>query len=320
MKLMRIPMLANSPDLNTRLVSGLSVVLLLIVFLVLANWFCFVRHLLTTLVAAACALCAWEFARMAQLDPGVGSKSGVSRLLDFSLVALPIVGALAVSLASGCAVDGSPIFVSAAPMVVGVAATFVSVLGCLVYAQFSCVESPKAVVSRSGAHLSALLHIGFGGACLVSLVSYGGTVYHFAWVVAVIAIGDTTAYFVGRTFGGPKLAPHISPAKTWSGSVGGLIGALLVGLLGGWFFPPVQLLTGSLSGAESVVWFVCLALVMGLSGQIGDLHESSLKRMYGVKDSGKMMPGHGGAYDRLDAILAGSAAFMVLAFASFYVL
>ncbi|MCL0091650.1 phosphatidate cytidylyltransferase [Dehalococcoidales bacterium] len=104
---------------------------------------------------------------------------------------------------------------------------------------------------------------------------------------------DTTAFFVGRTLGRHHLAPSISPGKTWEGAIAGVIGAIIVSLF------LVTLLGLPLSYSQAVF----LALLVSISGQLGDLVESLLKRNMGVKDSGKLLPGHGGALDRMDSIV-----------------
>ena len=113
------------------------------------------------------------------------------------------------------------------------------------------------------------------------------------WLVLVVVAADVGAYFSGRYFGGPKLAPSISPNKTISGAVGGLLLALIVGCL-----------VVAFSGAGRL-WVVALiSLVTALASQIGDLAESFAKRRHGVKDSSNILPGHGGALDRFDGLLA----------------
>ena len=111
------------------------------------------------------------------------------------------------------------------------------------------------------------------------------------WLVIVVVATDVFAYLVGRSLGGPKLAPKISPGKTWSGLAGGALGAMLMGavfaFLGDW---------GWARGGA-------FALVLALVAQSGDLFESFIKRRAGVKDSGRLIPGHGGMLDRLDGYL-----------------
>jgi phosphatidate cytidylyltransferase len=113
--------------------------------------------------------------------------------------------------------------------------------------------------------------------------------------------GDTAAYYSGRTFGKRKLYPMVSPNKTIEGSLGGLVGSLAgVFIARATFFPQL-----------SVVDSIALPVILGVLGQLGDLFESMLKRSFGVKDSGTIIPGHGGILDRLDSILfAAPAAFL----------
>jgi phosphatidate cytidylyltransferase len=117
-----------------------------------------------------------------------------------------------------------------------------------------------------------------------------------AWIYCICAITwiqDTAAYFVGRRFGRNKMAPVLSPKKTWEGAAGGLLGSILAGvvcvpLLG----LPITLLAGGLLG-----------LVGGIVGPLGDLSESLIKRQVGLKDAGNLIPGHGGILDRADSLL-----------------
>lgn len=113
------------------------------------------------------------------------------------------------------------------------------------------------------------------------------------WVFLVVMIGDTAAYFVGRRFGVRKLAPNISPGKTVAGAWGYLGGAVVAGLAG------AALLF------EQLGWFevALLSLALGVLGQLGDLFESWIKRVFAVKDSGRLLPGHGGLLDRLDSLI-----------------
>lgn len=110
------------------------------------------------------------------------------------------------------------------------------------------------------------------------------------WVFVVTWSTDIGAYFAGRAIGGPKLAPSISPNKTWAGLVGGMVAAALLG--GSW---------ASFTGLPPALLF--LAPLFAVGAQAGDLFESGLKRRAGVKDSGTILPGHGGVLDRLDGLV-----------------
>jgi phosphatidate cytidylyltransferase len=123
------------------------------------------------------------------------------------------------------------------------------------------------------------------------------------WLGVAVVMTDTFAYFTGRTLGGPKLAPKISPKKTWSGLVGGIVGAAVA--------------SGILAGVIDAN-IVTVALVSGglaVVAQIGDLAVSKAKRAYGVKDSGNIIPGHGGMLDRFDGVLSASIAIALLSLA-----
>jgi len=122
------------------------------------------------------------------------------------------------------------------------------------------------------------------------------------FVLVVIWGTDVGAYFVGRLLGGPRLAPSVSPNKTWSGAIGGGVVAALVALIWGQVFSVVA---GS-------VQLVAVAVMLSFVGQCGDLFESAVKRRYGVKDSGDLIPGHGGMLDRIDALLAAAPVFAIL--------
>jgi len=143
--------------------------------------------------------------------------------------------------------------------------------------------------------VTGLAWIALAAAALVSLrtdPTAGRT--NVMFVVLLVWATDIGAYATGRAFGGPRLAPRISPGKTWSGAVGGLLAAIAAGIL----VAAAQGSTPRLTAAAAIAAF------LSIIGQAGDLLESLAKRHFGVKDSGNLIPGHGGALDRLDATLA----------------
>ena len=135
-----------------------------------------------------------------------------------------------------------------------------------------------------------------GGFLYVALPAFALIVVHWTWApltfwaLIVTWATDIFAYFAGRGIGGPKLAPRISPSKTWAGLGGGVAGAALCGWGAASFFG---------LGAP----FLYVGAAMGVLSQGGDLYESWMKRRAGVKDSGKVLPGHGGVLDRVDGLL-----------------
>jgi phosphatidate cytidylyltransferase len=113
------------------------------------------------------------------------------------------------------------------------------------------------------------------------------------WLFAVVWAADICAYFAGRLIGGPRLAPVISPKKTWAGLLGAIAGGIAAG---------IGVAYGM--GLASLISLGVLGGVLGLIEQLGDLFESALKRHYGLKDSGRLIPGHGGVLDRVDGLVA----------------
>jgi len=220
---------------------------------------------ITALVGAG----LWEWARMT--TPGPWTPAGIAMVV--ATAAVPVSGLL-----------GAP-----------------SGLGVLIV----CSSAAALLGRRAGNDAVATLGTLYLGSAAIGLIwlrelpqaGFGGAL----WLLLAVWAADSGAYLVGRTVGGPKLAPRISPHKTWSGLVGSMLGAALVGAILGWLWegsPP----TGRLAA---------VSVVVGLVGQVGDLLESLAKRRFGVKDSSNLLPGHGGVLDRVDALM--SAALMVAA-------
>lgn len=128
--------------------------------------------------------------------------------------------------------------------------------------------------------------------------------FYFLFLLAVVFIGDTMAYFGGRTFGNKKLMPALSPKKTVEGMLSGLLGSIASALFFTYFLP----------SADMSKWFaaVIIGLITGLCGQSGDLFESLIKRLAEEKDSGRLLPGHGGVLDRLDGLYFAAPVFAYL--------
>lgn len=128
------------------------------------------------------------------------------------------------------------------------------------------------------------------------------------FVFAVVWATDIFAYFTGRAVGGPKLAPRISPGKTWSGAIGGTICGIVAGVA-------VFMAYFSLQDFRVPL----IALVLSVASQVGDLFESFIKRRFGVKDSSRLIPGHGGVMDRVDGLIFACVAALILVMIHYFV-
>jgi phosphatidate cytidylyltransferase len=154
---------------------------------------------------------------------------------------------------------------------------------------------------RIGWAVPGIIYVALAGGALVVLRNdpdWGRAT--LVWIIALVVAADTGGYLVGRTVGGPTLAPRISPNKTWSGLGGAVLGAALAGL------------SVAFALNHTNVWMLTLiSAVLGLLEQGGDLVESAFKRHFGVKDTSQIIPGHGGVLDRVDGLLAVAVAVVV---------
>lgn len=152
-------------------------------------------------------------------------------------------------------------------------------------------ESPFHTIALS---IAGILYISLPSA-IFCLIPYKENIYYpqiACGIFLLIWANDTFAYLIGRALGKHRLFPRWSPKKTWEGFIGGLIGALAVGAILSYQFTELSMIN----------WFV-LAAIFSIFGTLGDLSESMLKRSFGLKDSGNILPGHGGILDRFDALL-----------------
>ncbi len=209
-----------------------------------------------------------------------------------------IAGILAWEWTSMCG-SRRPVLIRVLLILTAVAAIFAAMIGALFYAAASiAVGAVTSAIAEDGDRrawmATGAVYIALPlAACEWLRVSSASGREIVIWLLIVVWAADTVAYIFGRTFGGPKLAPSISPKKTWAGLAGAGFGAALAG--GGLAYT---------LGLGDPLGMVGMAAILGLVGQGGDLMESSVKRHFGVKDASKLIPGHGGLFDRMDALMA----------------
>ena len=171
---------------------------------------------------------------------------------------------------------------------------------CLLLFAFNFVkEGPKPWLLLFG-----VVYIGFAFIVMIWLRAGDSAqgLYHMLTLLLLVWASDISAYFSGKAIGGPKLAPKISPKKTWAGFFGSSVGAGLVtaGLACPWVLTKFDVHT---IGNMGITAYFIIGFVLAMFGQAGDLFISLFKRHYGVKDTGTLIPGHGGILDRVDALL-----------------
>ncbi len=188
-------------------------------------------------------------------------------------------------------------------------------LGLLVYCTLS--KPVEGILADSAASIFCLLYTGFTLLALPSLREAVNGPSLVLFLLCVVCVGDTAAYYVGRVWGRHKMAPTLSPGKSWEGAVASVAGSVLItlGLLGlaallqkPWDSAVVAWMervcpAAVLSYSDEIWYWVVLSAVVNVAGQVGDLAESAMKRGAHVKDSGGILPGHGGLLDRVDSTL-----------------
>jgi len=191
------------------------------------------------------------------------------------------------------------------------------ILGLCLLVYCTLFKPVEGILADSAASIFCLLYTGFTLLALPTLREGVNGPSLVLFLLCVVSVGDTAAYYAGRAWGRHKMAPKLSPSKTWEGAAASVAGSVLITfvLLGlaallqeprdaavlAWMERVCP--TAVLSYSEDIWYWVGLAVVVNLAGQVGDLAESALKRSAGVKDSGDLLPGHGGVLDRIDALL-----------------
>jgi phosphatidate cytidylyltransferase len=236
------------------------------------------KWLITLAVAAIATLAAWEYLALAVRG---GAKPP----------------RIAVIVALGLLFAGNFEFPDQTALIFGILC-----LALLIYCTFTVAV--EQVMPASAVSVFCLLYIGLTLLTLPSLHEETNGPSLVAFLLVVVWGGDTAALYVGRTWGRHKLAPKLSPGKTWEGSIASVAGSLLAArallAFADWL---TQWGSAKLSFPEEIWYWMALAVGLNLAAQVGDLVESALKRSVNVKDSGVLLPGHGGVLDRIDALL-----------------
>ena len=258
---------------------------------------------------------------MPELLKRVGTAAVLITLLVAALFLLPRAGvaflmALVVAIgalewARFCRLQGTQAGVYAALVVLAFFALFVAEVrmpAFCVAAAFWIIAVPVWLwVGVKAQQRAVLLAAGFVVLVPPALAMVALTPSEALAVLAVAWIADTGAYFAGKRWGRHKLAPSISPGKTWEGAAGGLLAAAAYAII---------LSISASGGTTGMAFFIGVTLVLGVMSIVGDLFESAAKRQAGLKDSGTLLPGHGGMLDRIDsatAILPVAGAMVALA-------
>ncbi|RZA24705.1 MAG: hypothetical protein EOP10_09085, partial [Proteobacteria bacterium] len=225
------------------------------------------------------AISAFELASM--IFPGLYKRLGNNTQSPFWLTIITIL--LSVTLYSLMVFLSPP-----AIIYVGLILLFAILFGV-----FSAGSTDLSFAHAAGL-VTAVVYSAFPWIAIQALYQKGGDARYIFLLCAIVWFGDTGAYFAGRSLGKHKLAPRMSPNKTWEGAIGGIFASILgASLIANWY------------GEGFLSWplVIAAAIFGGIFGQLGDLTESTFKRFAEVKDSGKIFPGHGGFLDRVDGLL-----------------
>lgn len=252
---------------------------LVLIPLVLAVVFLGPQWLVTLVTALLSALAAWEYLEMTK-------RSGSNPPRIAVIVAIEALFA------------GNLSYPDLTAAIFGILS-----LGLLVYCIFS--SDVQLVMGDAAVSVFCFFYVGLTLLALPALREQANGPSLVTFLLCVVWAGDIAAFYVGRGLGRHKLAPRLSPNKTWEGALGSVAGSLLAagGLLGLEHLLTARFDSAKLSYPEEVWYWLVVAMAVNVAAQVGDLAESALKRSVGMKDSGALVPGHGGVLDRIDALL-----------------
>lgn len=311
----------NRKELRQRVLTGGVLIASIVVFLVAASLFCMGRLLLITFGLVVMVRCAYEAVPLRAAVPAEAARGDEGEGLPFLPFKANLTNCLMLLVFSI-----GPIFAYSSSVGVRQCATLalvgpqlislfvVLISGLFLGVLFQLGESmrsghtPTYILGQLGLFVSLYLLVSVGGSFLIGTVALPSGERWVSFLIALVAATDTAAYFFGSKFGTTKLAPLISPKKTVTGAIAGVVAGVVVGgFMLRWLIPEHFGLYGLL-----------LAAFASVVSQFGDLLKSIVKREKRVKDCGRLLPGHGGALDRLDGLLASGSVLYLWLLVKYY--
>lgn len=281
-------------DLRQRVQTAAALITGIVVVGISSLYYCFFHWLLFDCALAASLCAAYEYVAFS-----TPNSKPVQRVASLSIIIFPQLLVLyGVSVLGLCERSGAvtPVFELS---VLGFALS-VLVAGLLHLRGKNTTISE--IAASFGEKMIVLVYLGFFSSFLLILACEPRAFLMVSWLITVVAVNDSAAYFGGRRFGRHLFAPIVSPKKTIEGSICGLSAGVFIGTL----LAPLLLPYGN------VAWGAVLAALVVAAAQLGDLVKSVLKRLHNTKDSGTILPGHGGVLDRIDGLIGAAPIFFLL--------
>ncbi len=253
----------------------------------------YARWIFLFVMFAVVTIAAYEFSGICTVARGIRFKTPIYFLCAVISPLIMLISLLLVDVAPDR--DDYFLVYRHTALLVSSGGTFASIIMIILYGLFLGRGDRLVFEQLNREAFIGIFHVGFCGAILMAFVMLTNFQWLLLWLMLVVFSNDIAAYFIGSKLKGPKLAPEISPKKTVSGAIGGIFVGAIVGVL----------FTYLLGGTSrySYLDVVILSIIVVVVAQVGDLSKSYIKRLYGVKDTGNILPGHGGLLDRIDGFL-----------------
>lgn len=292
--LRRVFTFEHNGSVKDRLLTALIVLTVACALSVLAITIPYGRVLGVLWTGAVAVLSTFEVVRLFARDPETLRYRPIAGFVSFVILVIPSLAAIYVS------IEGVLERSMSWEMVYG--ALLLSAQALMIYHVLDGRQRLEDAAREGGRYGPAFLLVAISAPQLVLLSSFSNGIQLLWWLVAVVALNDAGAYFVGRSLGRTKMAPALSPNKTMEGSIAGLV----IGTVAGVVF--WRLLLGD---GKGLLGLIVLSLLTTCAAQAADLSKSYLKRLRGVKDTGSFFPGHGGILDRFDGMIGAAPVVLV---------